>query len=51
MNDIYIIYANGYLFIFNLGPPVLDEDEEEDVDDLTLSTEVNYQPHLYAQQT
>ncbi|KAI9248135.1 hypothetical protein EDC94DRAFT_625220 [Helicostylum pulchrum] len=33
------------------GPPVLDEDDDEDVDDLTLSTDSNYQPHLYAQQT
>lgn len=31
--------------IFNvsfIGPPVLDEDEDEDVDDLTLSNESNY---------
>lgn len=37
--------------VTNLGPPVLDEDDDEDVDDLTLSTDSNYQPHLYAQQT
>lgn len=30
-----------YLISF-IGPPVLDEDEDEDVDDLTLSNESNY---------
>lgn len=29
----------------NVGPPVLDEDDDEDVDDLTLSNESNYSVH------